>query len=225
MVSEITAISPELSARRLDTSGGIGRILAAILILDDTIQMITGIHDMHYLASPAAAARAPVKLVQVVRNKFAMYSLLSGAHRPKRVRLSVQADSDNLTISYCAPLIEYIMAVLLDNACKFTIEEGEVMVRLQRMPNATAILSVSNYGASNPSGIDLFALGAKGVDESPGFGYGLHWAKLLVARYNEDATVGSRLEIEYTQDVSSAELSFHTFRLSGIVLTTGEVFA
>ena len=213
VVNEVSTLEPKLSTRRVDTGSSLGRILGAALMLDDTVQMITGVHDMHLLSGPQNLSSSSVDIEQVVRNKFAIYSLTGGANRARGLRLSLQ-NSGLAELRYGVPLLEYVIAVLMDNAWKFSEDDTTVTAAVSRKAAGLADLVVSNQSSPLPDDLDVFQLGAKGSSDSKGFGYGLYWAQLLVDRYSAGLNDGRpALEIEYRQHVEKADRAIHQFSL------------
>lgn len=215
VVNELSSLDPTLSTRRIETDKGLGRVLGATLVLDDTIQMITGVYDMHLLSGPQNLRSDPVEVEQIVRTKFAIYSLIGGANRAKR--LDLRFDGCGGGLRYGVPLIEYVIAVLMDNAWKFSEDGASVSVAISRAGADLADMVVSNVSTPLNDDLDVFGLGVKGAVDSKGFGYGLHWAQLLVERYNEGlADGGPPLEIEHAQRVLEIGRAIQAFSLRSL---------
>lgn len=217
MVSQISEIEPRLSARHIDTASPMGRLLAAVTILDDTVQMITGVHDFHPLpVSPTTPVAHD--LCDMVRRRFKMYSLLGGRNRSRGLRLTVDAEQD-YRVSKGAHMIEYIVSVLMDNVWKFAQEESRVEVKVEDTGATAVNMSVANVSQYLPEQLDLFEMGSKGHADKKGFGYGLYWAQILVDRYN--GSVGESpvpLALYHDQIDVANGVARHEFILKGVAV-------
>lgn len=183
IVNQLVVLDETVSSNNIDTDTPAGRLLGATLILDDAIQMITGVHDFHPLARVGQQAVAR-DLADVILNRFAMYSLIGGANRTRGLEIDLRSDR-RYKISYARNALEYLFSVLVDNAWKFAVPESTLDVRIRGGDLGMVDATFSNKSAPLPEEFDPFLLGAKASVQGKGFGYGLHWAALLVDRYNE----------------------------------------
>ncbi|MEK9507679.1 hypothetical protein WI460_05655 [Gemmatimonadota bacterium Y43] len=220
IMNEANRLDPTATTRAIDAGDPVGRILGATLILDDTIQMISGVHEMHLLVEPRSA-RDSIVLQRIVRNRFEIYSLLEGAGRSKRLVLEERSRNE-MSLSFGVPIIEYVIAVLLDNVWKFSLADTPVTVVVSNRGGGLAQLRIQNVGQPIPESLDPFGLGNKADATSRGFGYGLYWARLLVDRYNAALDDdGPPLALEREEIIQRSVRAIHSFSLENIRVDTG----
>jgi signal transduction histidine kinase len=87
------------------------------------------LEDMLWLArfdaAQAPAVSGPVDLGTLARQASDRFSVVAEA---RRLRLGVQAPADGVVVAAPAELVDRLIGVLLDNACKYAPEEGIVDV-------------------------------------------------------------------------------------------------
>lgn len=218
---ELVNLDPRISSRVIETEKPTSNILGATIIMDLLINMIVGVTEFYPNEKVERGAQRRRSLDTIVHNFFAIYSLLRNRRRARDLKLQVDFGREVL-IEYGSELIEYLLAVLIDNVWKYS--KTESTVRIYLTPHTTdetlADLSIHNIGGHLPPDIDIFAAGAKGDLNSSGFGYGLHWATILVRQYNTlrpDSGKNSTSLTHKCITLSSQQVG-HTFTLSNVLV-------
>lgn len=217
---ELTKMDNRISQRSIDTEKPTNNILGATMIMDIFIKMIMGVTEFHPRYSTDRQPSRRRSLHNILQTFFSIYSLLRNRRRAEGLELNVNFNREIL-VEYGSELIEYIVAILLDNVWKYSHANTNVTVELSphiEFENL-ADLKITNLGLGLPDDLDIFAAGAKANLNSSCFGYGLYWAKILVRHYNT-----LRPDSRYVTDLTHAALAVapqevaHTFTLSNIII-------
>ncbi|MEX2410760.1 MAG: hypothetical protein WD607_05190 [Candidatus Paceibacterota bacterium] len=182
IIQQVSLIDPNLSTRKIDKSKPLSLVIGSTVIIDNFIQMITGVHEFHSTPSSLSAKKTNLKLL--INNYFDIYGIIKESGRAKGLMLS-NFLSDNLYITDLSDFIKYIVAVLIDNIWKYSIDHSRVTININRKVSGKYKLVIQNKSNTIPKNIDLFQMGSKVDKNTKGFGYGLFWVKTLENSYNE----------------------------------------
>jgi heavy metal sensor kinase len=130
--------------------------------------------------------RKPLDLAGLVREACELFRTLA---EDKRIRLSCSTP-ESLPLAADAPLVQRLVANLLDNAIKYTPEEGEVQVALALQEDRWAVLRVRDTGpgisaADRPHIFERFYRGDPSRSQ-PGAGLGLSFARAVARAHGGD---------------------------------------
>jgi len=220
IIEQTTKLDLTLSVREIDLNKPLSVIIGATVILDNFIQMITGVHEFH--ATTTDISKRKIKLKDIIDYHFVVYAILKEEARTKDLRLN-NLIPDNYYISFCSDFIGYIFAVLVDNAWKYSIDDSVLTVNINSDDTDKCKVTLTNQSETLPEEINIFDLGVKFNPSSKGFGYGLFWAKILEFNYN---TVGRTIEdddnrfyIKHKQHTSQiSKYSFQEFTLNNLII-------
>ena len=93
------------------------KILAATIIVDHFIQMLTGVYEFRQSLG-GDHLKTERKLKDIINKYFNTYSILSSVRRPGNLTLNMDFD-DSCTIPYCVDIFEYLVSIFLD--CSFAL--------------------------------------------------------------------------------------------------------
>ncbi len=133
----------------------------------------------------------PIDLAALVRDAC---ELFRAPAEDKRIRLACSAP-EQLTLAADAPLVQRMLANLIDNAIKYTPEGGEVAIALEPDANGAAVIRVRDTGPGIPAA-DLpriFERFYRGDPSRslPGAGLGLSLARAVARAHGGDITVAT----------------------------------
>jgi signal transduction histidine kinase len=133
----------------------------------------------------------PIDLAALVRDACELFRALA---EDKRIRLACSAP-EQLTLAADAPLVQRMLANLIDNAIKYTPEGGEVAIALEPDANGAAVIRVRDTGPGIPAA-DLpriFERFYRGDPSRslPGAGLGLSLARAVARAHGGDITVAT----------------------------------
>ena len=89
--------------------------------------MITGVHEFHSL--PNTISNRKINLKNLINTYFNMYSIIKEEGRTKNLILN-NIVLDDVYISACSDFIKYLVAILIDNAWKYSIDNSTLTVNL-----------------------------------------------------------------------------------------------
>lgn len=227
IIENVIKLDSKLSTKTIDVQNPLSVIIGATVVLDNFIQMITGVNEFHYSHEPLHVNRKKIQLRKTIDNYFNVYSIIKERERAKNLRLMNTLEVDT-TITICSEFINYIIAVLIDNAWKYSTENSVLTVTLSKITYGLATLTFTNHSETMPNNFNLYDLGAKVNAESKGFGFGLYWAKNLEYHYNNLCDIEpespNAFSIVHEQQVSSNPgLAYQKFILKNIRIDTNEI--
>lgn len=114
-------LDENLSTRRIDPDNELSLIVGSTIVIDNFIQMITGVHEFH--STPSNAAYKRKNLSSLIDFNFQTYRIIKENGRAKDLILENKVDK-NIVIEKCSDFIEYIIAVLIDNAWKYSLDNS-----------------------------------------------------------------------------------------------------
>lgn len=213
IIQEATIIDPTLSTKKIDLANPLSKIVGSAVILDNFIQMITGVHEFH--STPSVSSKK-INLYNLINNYFIIYSIIKEEGRTKNLDINNLIPKD-IFITENSDYITYMVSILIDNAWKYSIDNSTFTVNIKRIENEYWEIKFTNKSKSIPNNIDIFSLGSKVEKESKGFGYGLNWIKDLEANYNERIEKEKfRFKISHNQLTPKRDHSFQEFVLNNV---------
>jgi K+-sensing histidine kinase KdpD len=215
IIQQATIIDPSLSTKIIYPDKPLSLIVGSTVVLDNFIQMITGVHEFH--STPSNLTSKKIKLKSIVDVNYVTYGIIKENGRTKGLKLNNHIP-ENYTISKCSDFIKYTLAVLIDNAWKYSIDDSTLTVNINKLENGNYRLKLTNKSEVIPEGINIFEMGSKVDPSSKGFGYGLSWVKTLQANYNTLLRNESESEfkVQHNQLYESNGLAFQEFILDNI---------
>lgn len=199
IISEAIKIDPSVSTKKIEPEKPASRIVGAVVIIDQFIEMITGVNDFSPSEKYAENLDKQVSLYSIIDRSSKIYSLVSNIRRAKRLSIEISC-SKKMRIGFGAKIIEYIISILCDNVWKYSIDDGVAQVIAKKNDYGDVNLSFINISKSICATQNIFNRGYQGDDQFEGFGYGLYWATILIDYYNELSGRGDdKLELKHYQ--------------------------
>ncbi|MBM4025762.1 MAG: hypothetical protein FJ280_10195 [Planctomycetes bacterium] len=212
IVEQANMMDPTLSTRRLDVNNPASRILGATIIIDHFIQMLAGVYEFHPDDTGAVQVGRRA-LAELTKKYFGIYSMVKSAHRSTGLKLTLDFPESAL-LPHALDIYEYLLALLIDNAWKYSLPGTTLTVRANQKSRYIGDISFRNVSEPLPQSMDVFARGTKARSDGPGFGYGLHWATILVDHYNRLVErPGEPLQITHRQTMRSNGTALQEFTL------------
>jgi hypothetical protein len=217
IIQQATILDPSLSTKYIDPTKPLSLIVGSTIVLDNFIQMITGVHEFH--STPSNLTSKSIKLKSMIEVNYITYGIVKENGRTKNLILDNRIP-DNYHISICSDFIKYTLAVLIDNAWKYSIDNTVLTVVIAKLDNGNHSLKLTNKSVIIPDDIDIFEMGSKVEPTSKGFGYGLSWLKTLEINYNELLRNESESEFKvyHNQKLEADGLATQEFILENIII-------
>lgn len=213
IIEEVSKLDPTLSVKKINLSKPLSKIVGSALILDNFIQMITGVHEFH--STPSISSKK-VNLYNLVTNYYTIYSIIKEESRTKNLTINNLIPKDIFVIEN-SDYLTYMVCILIDNAWKYSIDNSTLTVNFIRIKNKYCEIKFSNTSKVIPSNIDIFDMGVKAEKDSKGFGYGLNWIKDLEVNYNDRADKKNHpFKISHNQLTLKNEYSLQEFTLENL---------
>lgn len=217
IIEQATLVDPYLSVKSIYLDKPLSVIVGSTVILDNFIQMITGVHEFH--STPTNIAQNKFNLKKQVDFYFDVYSIIKEEGRAQNLSLNNIISEDYFVNEY-GDFIKYILVILIDNAWKYSSNESTITTNIRRCENGLFNFEIINKSLKIPKENNIFDLGFKVDPESKGFGYGLYWVKTLESSYNTLvlSKVEDQLEITHEQQVTDSQITFQKFTVKNIKL-------
>jgi len=220
IIQQVTKIDTTLSTRVIDLNNPLSVVVGSTVILDNFIQMITGVHEFHSL--PNNISNKKINLNILITTYFNMYSIIKENGRTKNLILN-NLVADDIYVCVCSDFIKYLIAILVDNSWKYSIDNSALTVNLNWISKNRYNLKFTNKSKVIPKNFNPFVMGSKLDNSSKGFGYGLNWAKTLESNYNSliQFEPGNEFEITHRQIHANDSLGnegFQEFSLNNLIL-------
>jgi hypothetical protein len=216
LINQAVELDRTVSANSIDIDNPCSRIVAGALAIDHFIQMLNGVNEFQPDATTSTTVIGGARLSRVIANYFAIYSLITRASMSRTITLQCRVD-EALRIGPQRPVISYIVAVLVDNAWKYALDGSTLVVVPFSAPSGLCSVSFENDSLPLPTGMDPFTKGAKADPSSRGFGYGLHWARILVDHYNRMLPSSETpLKLSHSQNLPGDGRARQTFLIENI---------
>ncbi|MBI4493702.1 MAG: PAS domain S-box protein [Chloroflexi bacterium] len=202
-------------AARLDTPQ-VARLLDGLAKVDAITNKMRALIDELVdlarleLGQPLALIRKPTDLVALARQVAAEQQQTSGRHQ-----VQVEATVPELVGWWDAARLERVLGNLLGNAIKYSLEGGEVTVRVAR-EDSWAVVQVQDHGIGIPTAdlsriFERFQRGGNVIGRIPGTGIGLAGARQIAEQHGGSITVesqeglGTTITVRLPLSVLSAE--------------------
>lgn len=220
IVNQADEIDSTVSTRKIDLSNPASRIVGAVTILDQFVEMICGAHYFHQAKSTKSFARTE-PLIDVVKKYIDIYSLIKNTRRAKNLNIRIDVDK-GIELHKQVAILENIIAIYCDNIWKYADPSEPVVIQALKRTSEKIDLSFSNLGKRIPQGANPFEVGYQLDNKSEGFGYGLYWAEILAYQYNEEfnrreSAGGLRLEYR-AEEIDGSDLMKHSFSINNILV-------
>lgn len=184
IISDAIKIDPTISTKRIDIDNPTSRIVGGIVVIDQFIEMITGVNEFSPVEKYSENLEKEASLFNIIDRSVKIYSLIRNNRRAKRLKFNISC-SKKLKIGFGAKIIEYIVSILCDNIWKYSISESEAKIVTSKNKSGDIVLRFLNKSQEICDIDKIFEKGYQCDYSSEGFGYGLFWAKILVDRYND----------------------------------------
>jgi len=218
IIEQTIKLDPNLSIKHIYPQNPLSVIIGSTVILDNFIQMITGVHEFH--STPAYLSGKMINLKSLINKYFVVYSILKEEGRTKSLQFN-NIIPDNFFIAKCPDFIDYMIAMLIDNAWKYSINNSTLTININKKNNGKYTLKFVNKSLALPKNLNIFELGTKADELSKGFGYGLYWIKMLENSYNNiiDNDVDNQLKVTHKQVHENSEYSFQEFTIDNVEIS------
>ncbi len=157
--------------------------------------MINQLLDLSKLEAGSMKLKAEKhNIVLFLKNLFYSFESLA---ETKKIKLKFESQSENIPLCFDPDKMEKIFYNLVSNALKFTLENGEIKVSINKLPSGIEI-KIKDTGIGIPADrlphiFDRFYQVDNSITrEYEGTGIGLALAKELVKLHNGEITVNSR---------------------------------
>ncbi|MGV1012923.1 MAG: hypothetical protein ACOYBS_10785 [Flavobacterium sp.] len=217
IIEQTTILDSNLSTKTIFLNNPLSIIIGNTVILDNFIQMITGVHEFH--STPSNISQKAFKLKDMINYYFTVYSIIKEEGRTEKLSINNLIDEKYFVEKY-SDFIKYILVILIDNAWKYSINNSTLTVNIVKISNEYYNLEIVNQSKRIPDDLSIFKLGIKADENSKGFGYGLYWIKTLESSYNTlfENNEDNKLQIVHEQIASKTNLSFQKFTIKNINL-------
>jgi hypothetical protein len=221
IIEQASLLDPNLSIKTIYLDKPLSVIVGSTVILDNFIQMITGVHEFH--STPTNIAQNKFNLKNQIDFYFTVYSIVKEEGRAQNLRLN-NIVTENYIVHQYSDFLKYILVILIDNAWKYSSDQSTITVNLKKNENGLFNLEIVNKSLRIPNKINIFNLGCKVDPESKGFGYGLYWIKTLESSYNTltNAKIEDQLSVIHEQQVVDIQFAFQKFTVVNINLIKAE---
>ena len=183
----------ELALRRTRPPGDYRKSLEQITA--EAQRMTRLVEDLLFLArkdiGPAQMPRIPMDLREVVREVVAE---VSGLAEARAIHLEVRMSEGAAMISGNAPALHRLFLALLDNALKYSKQDGQIVVTLERSESSASV-AIQDFGqgiheTDLPHIFDRFYRSDR-ARSTEGYGLGLSLAKTLAQAHGAEIEVRS----------------------------------
>jgi len=219
IVAAATEIDETISSDLVDPNNPASRILGTTLIIDQTIQMITGVTEFHPDDTIKDQVSEKKQLSQLVKNYFNIHSIIKNVRDATELNLHILTE-ENIYITFCADTIEYLVSIMMDNVWKHSIKGTEVEFSVIHKDYNLCDMVVKNMSKPILEDIDIFAKGSKVDKNIEGFGFGLFWANILIDHYNNKVKELSDdpLKLIHKQIIVEENLAKQQFILENVII-------
>jgi signal transduction histidine kinase len=219
IIQKVSFLDNSLSTKEVVLDNPLSVVVGATVIIDIFIQMITGVHEFDY-SIEASTIKKKVYLENRITHYFDIYSIIKDHERANNLSLVCNIDS-KITYSIGCEFIDYILAVLIDNAWKYSVDNSVFTINIIQINDNRIDIELVNESKKIQNIESLFDLGFKATASSKGFGYGLYWAKTLELYYNhltgQEDSDSKPLSISHEQ-IENGEKCFQKFIIKNILI-------
>lgn len=216
IISEASLIDPTVSTKRIELNKPASKIVAATVIIDQFIEMISGVNEFHPSLQHSSNLDKKSSLLNMLDKYSKVYSLILNTRRAKDINFNFNIDS-NFQIAFAYKIIEYIIATLIDNIWKYSNNNSIASITATKTNGVDINLNFSNSSKPINNPQFIFKKGFQCEAKSEGFGYGLYWAKILIDHYNTLSKRTSEiLELTHKQEIIDKDNAIQFFTLKNI---------
>lgn len=191
IVLNCVEINEQVSLSQVDLNDPASRIAGATVILDQFIEMISGVHSFSPLRDSEAQPATGQALADVIDRYFGIYSLIRNTRRARDLTLQNSVDPA-LRAAALPSVVEYIIAILSDNYWKYARSGSRINVKSFQVDERHVSLQFENESDEMTFPGRVFDRGYQADVTSEGFGFGLFWGKQLEGFYNR--TMGDNIK-------------------------------
>lgn len=219
IIEQTTILDPELSTKAIFLNKPLSIIIGNTVILDNFIQMITGVHEFH--STPSNISQKPIILKNLIDFYFNVYSIIKEEGRTQYLTMN-NLISQKFIVDKYSDFIKYIIVILIDNAWKYSLNNSTLTINLVHKEGEFYNIEIVNQSNKIPNNLNLFDLGVKVDEFSKGFGYGLYWIKTLENSYNalQENNENDKLKISHIQMETKSNIAFQKFIIENLNLKT-----
>lgn len=183
IIKEASTVDDSISIKKIDIDNPASRIVGATLIIDQFIEMITGVNEFYPSKKLTNNIYKKAFILDFIEKYKDIYSLIHNTRRSSNLNISIDCCGD-LKIGFAHNIIEYIISIFIDNIWKYSINHSDVEIHVFGDSNYININFI-NYSAPIKNVDSIFEKGYQEKNESEGFGFGLYWATVLIDYYND----------------------------------------
>jgi hypothetical protein len=186
--NETIKLDKQIRFSEIKTDETAGRIAGATVAINHFIRVLAGIMDLHPIWTDQKTNHEQ-DIYSAIDKYYMIFSMFESRNRPKNLKKEIQI-SRNIFVNDDHQIFDSIFAVLSDNIWKHSINKSvfKVTSTVATAGEDYINLVFTNRSSAIPEQIcdNIFDMGSKGNNshDSFGFGFGLHWAKLIVDYYN-----------------------------------------
>jgi hypothetical protein len=179
-------VDSQVSVRSINMQSPASRIVGATVIIDQFIEMISGVNDFHPAKKYSGNLERRQNLLSIINKYRDVHSLIENTRRAKNLKFHIGCHA-SVDVSFASKIVEYIISIMIDNIWKYALPESDVFISLNKSAKDPQYVDIEFRNSSRiilqPDVI--FEKGHQQNSASEGFGYGLYWAKMLASHYNE----------------------------------------
>lgn len=219
IIEQTSKLDHNLSTKIIDLSNPLSLIIGNTVILDNFIQMITGIHDFH--STSTNISNKKINLSSTVDYYYDVYSIIKEESRNETLCLK-NLIPNNLYINELSDFIKYMIVILIDNAWKYSINNSDLKISVSQVKEQYYNVEFCNISSIIPQDFNIFKLGNKVFENSKGFGYGLYWIIMLKETFNQLNGVDNDypLDIIHQQEVIDKYTAKQKFIIKNLKLNS-----
>lgn len=215
IIQEAISLKPSISIKNIDPKDPVERIVGTTVIIDQFVQMLTGVNEFHATVAGSQEFQ-PHRIQRIISNYFAIYSIVSNEQRACDLSLNCSISSE-ARVTIHGDIFEYLVAILLDNAWKYSLSNTTIHVSLQPTSGSLGDIIFRNRSNPLPLGFSIFEKGTQAKPDSEGFGYGLFWASILVDHYNNAIdTTDAVLSLEHEEKRIDDNIAEQVFTIRNV---------
>jgi len=216
IVTEACQIDPTISIKKIDINKPASKIIGATIIIDQFIEMITGVNEFFPNKNYSKNLSKKVNLYNILDKYKNVYSLIHNTRRASNLDIKINCNK-NIDIVYGSHIVEYIVSILIDNIWKYSLDNSVPLIDMI-IKDGYLDLIFNNISEPIIEPKKIFTKGFQSTTDSEGFGYGLYWISLLIEHYNSLNISGAEnhLYVHHTQGFLSKNKSNQKFILGNI---------
>ena len=218
IVEELNDIDSDISSKSINMTNPISRIFGSTIIIDNFVQMISGVHNFHPIQANKQSPGGGMSLQSIITKYFDVYSLIRNPRRSKNLIIEMNPLYD-ANISFGINCVEYMISVLIDNIWKYSVDGSTANVEIIVNADETANIIFTNRSKIIKCPDKIFERGYQQTSRSDGFGYGLFWIGLLIDYYNEsNESYRDSASIEHDQKIVDDSDAIQRFMINNILI-------